>query len=147
MSEAPQPTKWEYFVAPVLSHVAQQILNNFGADGWELVQLAPGPNPDLASRLLQASAAAGVLMLASERLAELGIELPIRTTPLGAYIPAKQWGSRSSPAASCRSWLDGKIPTGRLGGGLGVLRGSGGRPGRRPERAAGRGQRAARPRG
>ena len=46
MSEAPQPTKWEYFVAPVLSHVAQQILNNFGADGWELVQLAPGPNPD-----------------------------------------------------------------------------------------------------
>lgn len=41
-----EPIKWEYFVAPVLSHVAQQILNNFGADGWELVQLAPGPNPD-----------------------------------------------------------------------------------------------------
>ena len=38
--------KWEYFVAPVLSHVAQQILNNFGSEGWELVQLAPGPNPD-----------------------------------------------------------------------------------------------------
>ena len=39
-------TGWEYFVAPVLSHVAQQILNNFGSEGWELVQLAPGPNPD-----------------------------------------------------------------------------------------------------
>ena len=39
-------TKWEYFVAPILSHVAQQILNNFGAEAWELVQLAPGPNPD-----------------------------------------------------------------------------------------------------
>lgn len=39
-------TKWEYFVAPILSHVAQQILNNFGSEGWELVQLAPGPNPD-----------------------------------------------------------------------------------------------------
>ena len=38
--------KWEYFVAPVLSHVAQQILNNFGSEGWELVQLALGPNPD-----------------------------------------------------------------------------------------------------
>lgn len=38
--------KWEYFTAPVLSHVAQQILNNFGSEGWELVQLAPGPNPD-----------------------------------------------------------------------------------------------------
>lgn len=37
-------TKWEYFTAPVLSHVAQQILNNFGADGWELVQLVPGPD-------------------------------------------------------------------------------------------------------
>ena len=36
-------TKWEYFTAPVLSHVAQQILNNFGSEGWELVQLAPGP--------------------------------------------------------------------------------------------------------
>ena len=45
MENAPV-VKWEYFVAPVLSHVAQQILNNFGADGWELVQLAPGPNPD-----------------------------------------------------------------------------------------------------
>ncbi len=39
-------TKWEYFTAPILSHVAQQILNNFGADGWELVTVAPGPNPN-----------------------------------------------------------------------------------------------------
>lgn len=38
--------KWEYLTAPILSHVSQQILNNFGADGWELVQLVPGPNPD-----------------------------------------------------------------------------------------------------
>ena len=36
-------TKWEYFTAPVLSHVAQQILNNFGSEGWELVQVVPGP--------------------------------------------------------------------------------------------------------
>lgn len=46
MIDAPQQVQWEYFVAPVLSHVARQILNNFGAEGWELVQLAPGPNPD-----------------------------------------------------------------------------------------------------
>lgn len=38
--------KWEYFTAPILSHVSQQILNNFGADSWELVQVLPGPNPD-----------------------------------------------------------------------------------------------------
>ena len=36
-------TKWEYFVAPILSHIAQQLLNNFGSDGWELVQIVPGP--------------------------------------------------------------------------------------------------------
>ncbi|WP_091970617.1 DUF4177 domain-containing protein [Propionibacterium cyclohexanicum] len=34
--------RWEYFTAPILSHVSQQILNNFGADGWELVQVVPG---------------------------------------------------------------------------------------------------------
>jgi hypothetical protein len=32
-------TKWEYQVAPILNHVAGQILNNFGADGWELVTI------------------------------------------------------------------------------------------------------------
>ena len=62
-------------------------------------------------------------MLASERLAELGIELPIRTTPLGAYIPAKQWGSRVFTSGQLPVLADGKILTGRLGGGLGVPEG------------------------
>ena len=39
-------TKWEYLTAPILSHVSQQILNNFGSDGWELVTVAPGPTPE-----------------------------------------------------------------------------------------------------
>ena len=39
-------TRWEYFTAPILVHASQQILNNFGADGWELVQIVAGPNPD-----------------------------------------------------------------------------------------------------
>ena len=34
------------FTAPILVHASQQILNNFGADGWELVQIVAGPNPD-----------------------------------------------------------------------------------------------------
>ena len=42
MSKVPGMTKWEYQVAPVLNHVAAQILNNFGQDGWELVTLIPG---------------------------------------------------------------------------------------------------------
>ena len=38
-------TKWEYATAPVLVHATKQILDNWGADGWELVQIGPGPNP------------------------------------------------------------------------------------------------------
>ncbi len=39
-------TKWEYATAPVLIHATQQILNNWGLDGWELIQIVPGPNPE-----------------------------------------------------------------------------------------------------
>ncbi|GAB2761322.1 hypothetical protein GCM10027020_12140 [Nocardioides salsibiostraticola] len=39
-------TKWEYLTAPILTHAAKQILDNFGSDGWELVQIAPGMNPE-----------------------------------------------------------------------------------------------------
>ncbi len=34
---------WEYLTAPLLVHATKQILDNFGADGWELVQVVPGP--------------------------------------------------------------------------------------------------------
>lgn len=37
-------TKWEYATAPVLVHATKQILDNWGADGWELVSIVPGPN-------------------------------------------------------------------------------------------------------
>lgn len=36
--------KWEYATVPVLVHATKQILDNWGADGWELVQMVPGPN-------------------------------------------------------------------------------------------------------
>ena len=45
-SKVPGMTKWEYLTAPILTHAAKQILDNFGADGWELVQIAPGMNPE-----------------------------------------------------------------------------------------------------
>lgn len=34
---------WEYLTAPLLVHATKQILDNFGRDGWELVQVVPGP--------------------------------------------------------------------------------------------------------
>lgn len=34
--------KWEYLTAPLLVHATKQILDNFGDEGWELVQVVPG---------------------------------------------------------------------------------------------------------
>ena len=33
-------TIWEYATAPLISHALQQILNQWGEDGWELVTVA-----------------------------------------------------------------------------------------------------------
>lgn len=38
-----EPSKWEYFVTPLLLHNEAAILNNWGAQGWELVQIIEGP--------------------------------------------------------------------------------------------------------
>ncbi|MGI5284862.1 hypothetical protein ACQEVF_16190 [Nonomuraea polychroma] len=38
--------KWEYLTAPVLIHNTKMILDNFGADGWELVQILQGASPE-----------------------------------------------------------------------------------------------------
>ncbi len=43
MSETEQAVQWEYAVAPLLIHNPKAILDNFGADGWELVSVLPGP--------------------------------------------------------------------------------------------------------
>jgi hypothetical protein len=38
--------KWEYATAPLLVHATKQILDTWGSDGWELVQVVPGPNAE-----------------------------------------------------------------------------------------------------
>ncbi len=38
--------KWEYATVPLLVHATKQILDNWGDDGWELVAVIPGPNPE-----------------------------------------------------------------------------------------------------
>lgn len=37
-------TKWEYATVPVIPHAAQEILNNWGEDGWELVAIFSPPD-------------------------------------------------------------------------------------------------------
>ena len=47
MSEQTSVTRpaWEYVTVPLLTHATKQILDTWGEDGWELVQVVPGPNP------------------------------------------------------------------------------------------------------
>lgn len=34
---------WEYATVPLLTHATKAILDQWGADGWELVTVLPGP--------------------------------------------------------------------------------------------------------
>lgn len=43
LSAMSQPTQWEYATVPLLTHATKQILDQWGADGWELVAVLPGP--------------------------------------------------------------------------------------------------------
>ena len=36
-------TTWEYATVPLLTHATKAILDRWGADGWDLVQVVPGP--------------------------------------------------------------------------------------------------------
>lgn len=38
-------TKWEYVTVPLLVHATKQILDQWGSEGWELVAIVPGMNP------------------------------------------------------------------------------------------------------
>lgn len=40
-------TRWEYLTTPLLIHNTAAILNNWGAQGWELVQVVTGPEGGL----------------------------------------------------------------------------------------------------
>ncbi len=40
-------TRWEYVTTPLLLHRETAILNNWGSDDWELVQVASGPEGGL----------------------------------------------------------------------------------------------------
>ena len=36
--------KWEYATIPLIIHNTKAILDTWGDEGWELVQVVPGPN-------------------------------------------------------------------------------------------------------
>ena len=37
-------TRREYATVPLIIHATKQILDQWGEDGWELVQVVPGPD-------------------------------------------------------------------------------------------------------
>lgn len=44
-------TRWEYVTTPLMIHNTAAILNNWGSDGWELVQIVTGPEGGLVAYL------------------------------------------------------------------------------------------------
>jgi hypothetical protein len=45
---------WEYMTTPLIVHNTAAILNNWGSEGWELVQVVAGPEGGLVAYLKRA---------------------------------------------------------------------------------------------
>lgn len=43
--------QWEYATVPLIEHATQQILNNWGDDGYELVSVVIGPTGGIVAYL------------------------------------------------------------------------------------------------
>lgn len=52
-------TRWEYLTTPLIVHNTAAILNNWGEQGWELVQVVTGPEGGLVAYLKRALSAEG----------------------------------------------------------------------------------------
>ena len=117
-------TTWEYLTTPLLIHNTAAILNNWGKQGWELVQVVTGPEGGLVAYLKRPvgggdrerrtgcrgrrppSSSRG---LSHDDLAarspNSGIDLPQVVPPVAAYVPAKAHGDlvyTAGPAADDR---------------------------------------------
>ncbi len=44
-------TRWEYATVPLIVHATKAILDQWGEDGWELVQVVQGPDNGLVAYL------------------------------------------------------------------------------------------------
>src|SRR6187402_1675406 len=80
---------WEYITTPLLIHNTTAILNNWGSEGWELVQVVTGP--------------------------ERGLVVPATSKPVAAYIPAVASGNLVYTSGQL-PMVDGALPlTGKVG--------------------------------
>ncbi|MFM6973969.1 MAG: hypothetical protein ACKOXM_02340 [Agromyces sp.] len=71
-------TQWEYMTTPLLIHNTAAILNNWGKQGWELVQVVTGPEGGLVGYFKRplgaggADSAAAGLAAAQQAAAQFG---------------------------------------------------------------------------
>ena len=69
-------TKWEYVTVPVLVHATKQILDTWGEDGWELVQVVPGMNPENLVAYLKRPEGVRRMTSPRQRLEAMGLAAP-----------------------------------------------------------------------
>jgi enamine deaminase RidA (YjgF/YER057c/UK114 family) len=121
-------TTWEYITTPLLIHNTTAILNTWGAEGWELVQIITGPEGGLVAYFKRPlvpahpSTIQGEKMSALDaRLAELGIDIPDVVAPVAAYVPAIIQGNLVFTAGQL-PMVSGALPaTGKVGEGHGLV--------------------------
>jgi len=51
LNGSPAMQAWEYMTTPLIVHSTTAILNNWGAEGWELVSVVQGPEGGLVAYL------------------------------------------------------------------------------------------------
>ena len=105
-------TKWEYATVPLLVHATKQILDTWGEDGWELVQVVPGPGggDQVVAYLKRARR--------EHRRGAAGRARPDaarRAAPLAAYVPAVRTGNLVYTSGQL-PMVDGELtPRGKVG--------------------------------
>lgn len=103
-----------YVTVPLLVHATKEILDNWGSEGWELVAVVPGANPEnLVAYMKQSDGYRRVSL--TQRLVDLGIDLPPVAAPASAYVPATVCGDLVYTAGQL-PFVDGALPmTGKVG--------------------------------
>src|SRR5699024_6108004 len=112
-------TKWEYLTAPVLVHSTKQILDNFGSEGWELVQMVPGMDPEnlvaYIKRPVQEYDGNPRVSSVEARLSAMGLTVPDVVAPVAACVPTVQTGSLILTAGQLPMQDGSLIATGKVG--------------------------------
>src|SRR5450759_4187025 len=111
---------WEYATVPLIVHATKQILDQWGEDGWELVQVLPGPDGNGLGAYLKRAKASGMSAV-EDRLDELGLTVPDVAKPVAAYVPALRDGNLIFTSGQLPMVSGTLVWTGKVGDGHGLV--------------------------